>query len=81
MRGAAVSVVDEEREGGGVDDRVELEVHGEAVEDRRARRAPAQQQVQRAEDEQLSKISSKIAKFRLQIVENRLQFQSKIAPP
>ena len=52
MRGAAVSVVDEEREGGGVDDRVELEVHGEAVEDRRARRAPAQQQVQRAEDEQ-----------------------------
>ena len=28
----------------------------------------------------LSKIPSKIAKFRLQIVENRLQFQSKISP-
>ena len=29
---------------------------------------------------QLSKISSKIAKFHLQIVENRLQFRSKILP-
>ena len=30
--------------------------------------------------ESLSKIPSKIAKFRLQIVENRLEFQSKILP-